>query len=143
MKSKEILIAFLLITLSVFAARGLSLGLARVLPAPQPGPQSLGSGSDNSLQTYPTGSQVFVKSTDTTVVASSTGRQYLRLSNASGATTTAQQVSCNFGDRAATLYSGFTLFASTTERWDLDNLYRGSIHCIAPASGALITVTDF
>jgi hypothetical protein len=143
MKSKEILTAFLLITLSVFAAQGLSLGLASVLPVPQGQPQTLGTGSDNTLQTYPSVSQVFVKSTDTTVVGTSTGRQLLEIQNASGATTTAQLVSCNFGDRPATLYSGFQLPASTSKSFNLDNLYRGAIHCIAPASGALITVTDF
>jgi hypothetical protein len=142
MNIKESLITILLISLGVFVAQGLTLGVASLLLPPQV-PQRLGSSSDNVLQFAPTVSQVFVKSTDTTVVASSTGRQYLRISNASGATTTAQQVSCNLGDRAATLYSGFTFFASTSESWNLDNLYRGAIHCIAPANGALITVTDF
>jgi hypothetical protein len=143
MKSKEILTAFLLITLSVFSGLGLSLGLANVLPIPQHEPQTLGTGSDNTLQTYPTVSQVFVKSTDTTVVASSSGRQLLEIQNVSGATTTAQVISCNFGDRAASLYSGFQLLASSSKSFNLDNLYRGAIHCIAPANGALITVTDF
>jgi hypothetical protein len=142
MKLKEILGVFLLITLSVFAAQGLALGVASLGSAPQ-SEQQLGSSSDNILPTYPTVAQVLVKNSDTLVVATSTGRQLLRLTNASGATTTAQQVSCNFGDRAATLYSGFTLIASTSETWALDNLYRGAIHCIAPANGALITVTDF
>lgn len=110
---------------------------------PATAPQSLGSSSDNVLSIYPTVSQVFVKNTDTLVAATSSGRQLLEIQNASGATTTAQQVSCNFGDRSATLYSGFTLFASSSKSFNLDNLYRGAIHCIAPANGALITVTDF
>ena len=55
---------------------------------------------------------MFVNSTDTLVVGTSTGRTYLEIQNASGATTTPQVVSCNFGDRPATLYSGFQLFSS-------------------------------
>jgi hypothetical protein len=110
---------------------------------PAAAPQSLGSASDNTLQFNPIATRVFVGSVDTLVVASSSGRQLLDIQNASGATTTAQAVSCNFGDRTATLYSGFTLFASSSKSFNLDNLYRGAIHCIAPANGALITVTDF
>src|SRR5205085_4935047 len=120
---------------------GIALGVASHFATPQA--QRLGSASDNVLATYPTASKVFVNSADTTVVATSSGRTYLQLDNASGATTTAQMVSCNYGDRPAVLYQGTTVIASTSKVYMLDNLYRGAIHCIAPANGALITVTDF
>jgi hypothetical protein len=142
MKIKEILAAVLVISLSVFLALGLALGVASLFQA-APSARTFGSASDNALPLAPTATRVFVKSTDTLVAATSTGRQYLEIQNASGATTTAQQVSCNFGDRPAVLYSGLTLFASTSKTFNLDNLYRGAIHCIAPSNGALITVTDF
>jgi hypothetical protein len=141
MNIKDTLAALIVITLSVALANGITYGVAFVAP-PQT-QQSLGSASDNVLGDSPTATRVFVKSTDTTVVATSSGRAYLSLDNASGATTTPQGVWCNFGDRAATLYSGFALFPTTTKTFTLDNLYRGAIHCIAPANGALITVTDF
>jgi hypothetical protein len=139
---KESLAAVLVISLAVFLAQGLTLGVASLFPS-QEAPQSLGSSSDNVLPALPTATRVFVNSTDTTVVASSSARVALELFNASGATTTAQTVFCNYGDRPATLYSGFSLSATTTKVYLLDNLYRGAIHCIAPANGALITVTDF
>jgi hypothetical protein len=142
MNIKEILAAVLVISLSVFLAQGLTLGLASALDT-APSAQTLGSGSDNTLFAYPSTSRVFVNSADTLVVATSTARSYLTINNISGATTTAQVVSCNFGDRPATLYSGFSIPASTTVTLALDNLYRGAIRCIAPANGALITVTDF
>lgn len=141
MKLKEILIAILVISAGVSMPVGIALGIAS-LHETQPA-QSLGSSSDSVLPTSPTATRVFVNSTDTTVVASSSGRVALELSNASGATTTAQTVFCNYGDRPATLYSGFALFPTTTKTYLLDNLTRGAIHCIAAANGALITVTDF
>lgn len=142
MNKKDLLAALLVITLSVAMGNALSLGVASVFPKPQ-AEQHLGSSSDNVLATYPTVAKVFVNTADTLVVASSTGRTYLAINNISGATTTAQVVFCNFGDRAATLYSGFSIPASSTVTFALDNLYRYAVHCIAPANGALITVTDF
>jgi hypothetical protein len=142
MKIKEILAAVLVISLSVFLAQGLTLGVASLFPV-SPVTQSFGSSSDNVLPLAPTATRVFVNSTDTLVVGTSTGRVALELSNASGATTSPQTVYCNYGDRPATLYSGIALFGSTTKAYQLDNLYRGAIHCIAPANGALITVVDF
>jgi hypothetical protein len=142
MKTKEILAAVLVISLSVFLAQGLTLGVASLFQAAQ-APQNFGSASDNALPLAPTATRVFVNSTDTLVVATSTGRVALELSNASGATTSPQTVYCSYGDRPAALYSGFALFGSTTKAYLLDNLYRGAIHCIAPSNGALITVTDF
>lgn len=142
MTIKEILAAVLVISLSVFAAQGLTLGLSSLLAA-SPARQAFGSSSDNVLPLAPAASRVFVNGTDTLVVATSTGRVALELSNASGATTSPQTVYCNYGDRPAVLYSGVALFGSTTKAYLLDNLYRGAIRCIAPANGALITVTDF
>jgi hypothetical protein len=142
MKLKEILIAVLVIAVGVSIPVGITLGIASI-PTPAPTEQRLGSSSDNVLPWYPTVSKVFINSADTLLVASSSGRTYLVINNMSGATTTAQVVSCNFGDRAATLYSGFSISASSSVTLALDNLYRGAIHCIAPANGALITVTDF
>jgi hypothetical protein len=141
MNIKESLAVTLVIALGVFLAQGLALGLASALQNAQP--QSFGSASDNVLPPAPAAPRVFVNSADTLVAATSTGRQRLELFNAIGATTTAQTVYCNFGDRPAVLYSGMALFATSSKSWDLDNLYRGAIRCIAPASGALITVTDF
>jgi hypothetical protein len=141
MTFKETLIAMAIIAASVAVGAGFALGVASLF-APQ-APQSLGSSSDNVLAPYPTASKVFINSTDTLLVASSSGRIALELSNVSGATTTSQPVYCNYGDRPAVLYSGFALFGSTTKAYLLDNLYRGAIHCIAPANGALITVSDF
>jgi hypothetical protein len=142
MTIKETIIAIGVIALSVAIGVGFTSGVASLVNVPQQ-VAKFGSNSDNYLQTYPAVTKVFVGSTDTLVVATSTGRQYLEIQNASGATTTAQVVSCNFGDRPATLYTGWQLFGSTSKAYALDNLYRGAIHCIAPASGALITVTDF
>jgi hypothetical protein len=142
MKFKEILIAILVIAAGVSVPAGIALGIASLSRPAQPA-QPLGSSSNNVLPLLPTATRVFVNSTDTTIVASSSGRVALELSNASGATTSAQTVFCNYGDRAATLNSGFALFPTTTKTYLLDNLYRGAIHCIAPANGALITVTDF
>jgi hypothetical protein len=142
MTFKESIIAMAIIAASVAVGAGFARGVASLFPAP-PAPQALGSQADNVLATYPTASKVFINSSDTLLVATSTGRLYLVINNISGATTTAQVISCNFGDRAATLYSGFSIPASTTVTLTLDNLYRGAIHCIAPANGALITVTDF
>jgi hypothetical protein len=142
MNIKENLVAVLVISLSVFLAHGLSLGVASLFSVAQ-APQSFGSSSDNVLPLTPTATKVFVNSADTLVVATSTGRVALELSNASGATTSPQTVYCNYGDRPAVLYSGVALFASTSKAYLLDNLYRGAIHCIAPGNGALITVTDF
>lgn len=122
MNIKEHLAAVLVISLSVFLAQGLTLGVASLFPRPE-APQHLGSSSDNTLPSYPTTiGRAFVGSSDTSVVGSSTARQYLAISNASGATTTPQLVTCNFGDRAATLYSGFSIAPSTTVVFNLDNL---------------------
>lgn len=101
MTIKEIIATVLVITLSVFLALGLALGVASVFPLPSAPAQTFGSSSDNALPLAPTVTRVFVGSADTLVAATSTGRQYLELSNASGATTTAQAVFCNFGDRPA------------------------------------------
>jgi hypothetical protein len=136
---KEYLAAAGVIALAVAIGIGLAFGAARLLEKPQ----SLGSGSDNVLATFPTATKVFVNSADTLVVATSTGRQYLELGNISGATTTPQAVYCNYGDRPAVLYQGFALFGSTSKAYALDNLYRGALHCIALSNGALLTVTDF
>lgn len=143
MTIKEIIATVLVITLSVFLALGLALGVASVFPLPSAPAQTFGSSSDNALPLAPTVTRVFVGSADTLVAATSTGRQYLELTNASGATTTPQPVYCNYGDRPASLYSGFVIYAQTARTYALDNLYRGAIRCIAPSSGALITVTDF
>jgi hypothetical protein len=141
MNIKEYLAAGGIIALSVAIGIGLAFGTAQLFAQPQA--HSLGSSSDNVLALNPTATKVIVNSTDTLVVATSSGRQYLELTNASGATTTAQMVSCNYGDRPAVLYQGTTIFASTSKAYMLDNLYRGAIRCIAPANGALITVIDF
>src|SRR5690242_12155276 len=100
MKIKEIIALICVITLSVAMGAGLALGVASTFAKPQPqAPKTLGSSSDNVLATYPSVSRVFVNAADTLVIGTSTGRTYLVINNISGATTTPQVVSCNFGDR--------------------------------------------
>ncbi|HEY1747832.1 MAG TPA: hypothetical protein VGG11_13855 [Xanthobacteraceae bacterium] len=141
MKIKEFLLAIAIIAIGCGLSAAVTLMYERAT-APA-APESFGSASDNILPQYPNSTVVYVNSSDTLVVASSTGRQYLQIDNVSGATSTPKVVSCNFGDRPATLYSGFSILASSSKEFTLDKMYRGAIHCIAPASGATLTVTDF
>src|SRR4051812_33811479 len=81
-----------------------------------------------------TSTGVYVATTDTTVVATNTARLYLELANVSGATTTKQDIYCAPNGVAATSYSGWTIFASSTKVFSVDNDYTGAIHCIAPVN---------
>jgi hypothetical protein len=96
-----------------------------------------------SFQTIPTSTGVYVGTADTLLIATNTARTYLEISNVSGATTTAQTLYCAPNGAAATAYSGFTLFASTTKVFSVDNDYQGALHCIAPVgSTARVTVIE-
>lgn len=104
--------------------------------------QSYGSASDNVLHNEPTATKVAIGPTDTLVVATSTGRTYLEITNISGATGTPRAIYCNIGDRASALYEGIVLFPSTTKAFDLDNLLRGALRCRTQAGTTTVTVLD-
>jgi hypothetical protein len=95
------------------------------------------------LPTYPTMTLLGVGTSDGLVVASSSGRMRLEITNLSGATTTAQALYCNTGDRPAVVYKGIVIQASSTKVFDFGNLPRGAVHCIYPVSAATVTVADW
>jgi hypothetical protein len=136
MKFKEYVIAVLIVALGCAVGSGLVLVGERGTTPP-----AFGSASDNVLPLLPTATKVFVTGSDTTIIGTSTGRQYLEITNISSSSPFA--LFCNYGDRPAVLNSGFVIYASSSKVWNLDNLYRGAIHCIATASGAAAAVTDF
>ncbi len=108
-------------------------------------PQShLGAADTNVLPLTPTtASTVYVgKDIDTTVAASSSARQYLEITNLSGATTTAQPLYCNVGNVAAP-FTGFVIQSSSTKIFNLDNLPRGAVHCRYQFSTTSVGVIDF
>lgn len=131
-------------TVIYLAAALCFIGLLGAYVAGTHTPVALGSSDIVILPTYPTATSVWVgKDIDTTIVATSTGRVRLEIENISGATSTAQALYCNYGDRPATIYSGFVIEASSSKAFTLDQLYRGALHCKFPVSSSTIAITDF
>src|SRR5436305_2036184 len=93
---------------SVAAAIGF---LGYVAAVHQPSPQRAGSSDIVILPTYPTMTLLGVGTSDSLVVASSSGRMRLEITNLSGATTTAQALYCNTGDRPSAAYTGIVIQA--------------------------------
>jgi FlaG/FlaF family flagellin (archaellin) len=106
-------------------------------------PQSFGSFDTNVLPVTPSMSNVWVGTADTLVAGTSTGRIRLEIANISGATSTAQALYCNVGDRPATAYSGIVIQASSTKAFSLDDLTRGAVHCRYPVSASSAAVADY
>lgn len=97
--------------------------------------------SGNSIPNFATmasSSGILVNTSDTMLVATNTARLYLRIANISS-----KPISCNLKNGApAVLYTGVTIFASTTLEIDEDKFpYTGAVRCISetPAS---TTVTE-
>jgi hypothetical protein len=108
-----------------------------------PASVTVGSADIGVLSNYPTLASAWVGTSDTLVVASSSGRIRLEINNLSGATTTPQAVYCNTGDRPAVKYTGIVIQASSTKIFNLDELPRGAIHCVYPVSASTVTVVDW
>jgi hypothetical protein len=138
MKIKEFLIALCLLAVGVALGVGLASGIARLLEKPQ----TLGSIDTTSYFTA-SSSQIFVGSDlATTIATTSTARRLLQITNMSGATSTAQVLSCSYNSASVTLYSGLIVFASSTATFDLNNLYTGPLRCKFPAATSSVTVTE-
>jgi len=132
------------------AALGLTLALAIFIgggvvlfSALKKSPNS-GSSLTNVYNSVPTASQVWIgKDVDTLLIATSTGRRYLKITNLSGATSTSQALYCNVNDKASALYTGFVVFGSSSVEFNLDNMYTGALRCkfqSATSSVAIIEV---
>jgi hypothetical protein len=117
--------------------------LGYVAAVHQPAQQRAGSSDIVILPAFPTMTLLGVGTSDGLVVASSSGRMRLEITNLSGATTTAQALYCNTGDRPAVKYTGIVIQASSTKVFDFGNLPRGAVHCIYPVSAATVTVADW
>lgn len=102
----------------------------------------VGTGSDNVLSTLTAASVWIGKDLDSTLIATNTGRTLLTIQNISGATGTSQTLYCAFNGVAATIYAGFVVHASSSERFMLDNLYRGALHCKFPAASSTVIVIE-
>jgi hypothetical protein len=105
--------------------------------------QHTGSVDINVLPPTPTATSVWVGTSDTLVVASSSGRVRLEVGNISGATSTAQALYCNVGDRPSVLYQGIVVQASSSKAFTLDDMTRGAVRCRFPVSASTVTVIDF
>jgi hypothetical protein len=140
MSNKAVIISFGLLLVLSSVADFAQRAYFHSLPTSAP---RLGAVDNNVLPPAPTATKVFVGTADTLVVASSSNRVYLEIQNISGATTTPQLISCNYGDRPSVLYEGLSIFASTSKVFNLDNLFRGAIRCRANAAGAVVSITDF
>lgn len=108
-------------------------------------PPKSGSASDNRLPLQPIRqNSVWVGTSDTTVISTSSNRVHLDIANNSGATSTqSQTLYCKYGDVASAAYEGFVINASSSKAWNLDNLYVGAIHCRFPSGAANVVVTEF
>ena len=72
----------------------------------------------------------------TRVVASSSARQYVLLSNSAS-----QTIWCNLSDASSTANNGFLIAATSTYTINASNLYTGSIQCTNPVASSTLGVT--
>lgn len=107
---------------------------------PHAAQQPLGGSIDvpgySAIGTAGTSSSATVTTSSTQVVATSTGRQYLVLSNTSGAV-----VYCNMDNgKAAVVGSGVAIATSSQFVMSLNNdaLYRGTVNCITAANSSVV-----
>lgn len=125
-------------------AIGVAIGTAVLLPFRNAAPAAFGGNTDVVVNTVPVATSVWVgKDISTTLVASSTGRQYLEISNISGATSTSQALYCNVNGASASLYTAFVVHASSTKVFTLDNMYRGALNCRFPVASSTVTVVEY
>lgn len=101
--------------------------------------QSLGSfETSNAYTAAQTSTGVLVTTSNTVVLATSTSRSFVRISNLSGNT-----IYCNTDNgKPATAFQGYMISATSSLSFsDNDsNLYRGAINCIAIGGSASTTV---
>ena len=95
-----------------------------------------------TMNTIPTATSVWIgKDINSLLVATNTARTYLEIGSY-GATSTAQTLYCNTNGRAGSLYSGFTIAASSTKIFNLDNNYTGALYCLAAGASSTVTVIE-
>lgn len=100
-------------------------------------------GLDESVQSYATSSSVYVgKDIPTVVTNLSQGRSYLEISNLSGATSTAQVISCAINGATPVLYKGITIFASSTRIWTRDHIPATRMTCISSGASSTISIIE-
>jgi hypothetical protein len=73
------------------------------------------------------------------VLATSTARQWAHLQNISGASNT---VYCNLSDASSTLNNGLMITASSSFTINAENLYIGSVQCMAQASTTVLVTAQ-
>lgn len=139
MKNQIIAIIFVL----ALTVATVTMGVATVVKLQQQSTPLTGSAQDNTFSTYTSATSVWVgKDLDTTLIATSSGRRYLQISNISGATTTPQALYCNVNGLPAVLYSGMVIEASSTRTFNLDGLYRGALHCKFPSASSTVAILE-
>lgn len=136
MKFKDLIILFVAII-------GITLSAVAFVSRETPATPKTGSSDIGILPTNPRISNVWVGTSDTVVVATSTGRLRLEISNISGATSTAQALYCNTDDRPSVAYAGIVIQASSTKIYELTQLPRGALRCRYPVSASSVAVIEY
>ena len=99
-------------------------------------PQTFGQVSPTMFSPMTNTGTLCTSGASTQIVATSTSRQFISISNQSAYT-----IFLGLGVPAATS-SGITLFASTTIQLNETNLYGGAIYCLAVGGNASTTVAE-
>lgn len=124
---------------NAFAVIGIAFVLTFALVALTTGKLSQSVGSSLTPTTYVTASSSVssVTSASTVVAATSTSRQYLRI-------TSPLPISCSANSGTAAVANTGIKLSSTTDTVifsaDTDNLYTGTVNCISPVATAIVSV---
>lgn len=127
-KIEKIILGLIVVGLLATVTMVMNLGSAQITV----GGMSSNNGRFSSLGSTGTSTEVLVTTTSAQLVATSSAREYVEITNLS-----ATPIFCSAnGDTAAVLYRGIAIMASGTKVFGQDFGYTGAIRCIGTANAS-------
>lgn len=139
--------------LALIVVLGVGAQVSAAVPAPVLG------GTNDAIPTLTTNSQYQVgKGWATRVAVASPGRQFIEISNFSGATSTPQAIYCLITNQVSVAttttlfsfpagnptYQGFAIQASSSKTFfRATGVPTGSVYCVNPVASSTVSVSDF